>query len=137
MFTHPITHISPHSHSLGGKDDSHSYLASTANAGPINLGGEKKGLHSLTKRVGSLRNVHNRGHGYTYRSINSAELVHLYPQDHYHRRCAPPRLMPGYQPTSTMPSYHSALGLLGVHRHAETVRRSTGPQWLLCCLRRV
>jgi len=31
-FTHPITHISPHSHSLGGKDDSHLYLASTAKA---------------------------------------------------------------------------------------------------------
>ena len=31
-FTHPITHISPHSHSLGGKDDSHSYLASMAQA---------------------------------------------------------------------------------------------------------
>ena len=50
---------------------------------------------------------------------------------------APPRLIPGYLPTSAMPPYHSDLGHPRVHRNAETVRRSTGPQRSLRCLRRV
>jgi len=37
---HPITHISPHSHSLDGKYDSRSCLASTANAGSNTNPGE-------------------------------------------------------------------------------------------------
>ena len=79
MFSHPITHISPLSHSLGDKDDSCSYFASSAKAENQhkNLGGEKKGLHSLIKGSIGHRNVHIRGRGYTYRSINSVERVHL------------------------------------------------------------
>ena len=79
MFSHPITHISSLSHSLGDKDDSCLYLASSAKAKNQhnNLGGEKKGLHSLIKGSVGHRNIHNRGYGYTYRSINSAERVHL------------------------------------------------------------
>jgi hypothetical protein len=50
MFTHPFTHISPHPHSLGGKDDSLSSLPQRprpeANTNP---GGEKKGHLSLVK----------------------------------------------------------------------------------------
>ena len=94
-FTHPITHISPHSHSLGGKDDSLSWLASTAKARNQHQTqwGKKKGLHSLIKGSVGHRNVHIRGHGYTYRSINSTEHVHLEPQDHHHWWCAPPRLI--------------------------------------------
>ena len=59
-FSHPITHISPLSHSLGDKDDSRSYLASSAKAGNQhkNPGGEKKGLHSLIKGSVGHRNVH-------------------------------------------------------------------------------
>ena len=53
-FTHPITHISPHSHSLGGKDDSLSCFASMAKAGKKhqNQGEEKKdtSLHSSEAR---------------------------------------------------------------------------------------
>ena len=49
--------------------------------------GNKKGLHSLIKGSIGHRNVHIRGCGYTYRSINYAERVHLEPQDHNHRRC--------------------------------------------------
>ena len=52
-----------------------------------NQGGEKKGLHSLIKGSVGHRNVHIRGCCYTYGSINSAERVHLEPQDHHHRRC--------------------------------------------------
>ena len=126
-FTHPITHISPHSHSLGGKDDSLSYLAlSTNSRSPTNPGGEKKGLHSLIKGSVGHRNVHIQGRVYTYRSINSAERVHLEPQDHHHRRCIPPRPIPGYLPTGAMPPYHSALGHPKVPRHAETMRHSIG-----------
>ena len=89
MFSHPITHISPLSHSLGDKDDSRSYLASWAKARNQhkNLGGEKKGLHSLIKGSVGHSNVHIRGRGNTYRSINSTERVHLEPQDHNHQRC--------------------------------------------------
>jgi hypothetical protein len=96
MFTHPITHISPHPHSLGGKDNSLSCLASTAKAGTnTKPRGEKKKRHlSLIKGTVGHRNVHIRGRGYTYRLINSAERVHLEPQDHHHRRCAPPRMIP-------------------------------------------
>ena len=79
MVSHPITHISPLSHSLGDKDDSRSYLASSSKVGNQrkNPGGEKKGLHSLIKGSVGYRNVHIQGRGYTYRSINSAERVHL------------------------------------------------------------
>ena len=129
MFSHPITHISPLSHSLGDKDDSRSYLASSAKARNQhkNLGGEKKGLHSLIKGSVGHRNVHIRGCDYTYRSINSSKRVHLEPQDHHHRWWPPSRLIPGCLPTGTMSPCHSALGHPGVHRHAETVRCSTGP----------
>ena len=79
MFSHSITHISPLSHSLGDKDDSRSYLASSANAKNQhkNPGGEKTGLDSLIKGSVGHRNVHIRGCSYTYRSINSTECVHL------------------------------------------------------------
>ena len=94
-FIHPITHISPHSHSLGDKDNSLSCLASTTkvrtNTKP--RGEKKKGHLSLIKESVGHKNVHICGHGYTYRSINSAEHVHLEPQDHHHRRCTPPRLI--------------------------------------------
>jgi hypothetical protein len=43
----------------------------------MNPGGEKKGLHSLIKGSVGHMNVHIRGRGYTYRSINFAERVHL------------------------------------------------------------
>jgi hypothetical protein len=81
MFTHPITHISPLSHSLGDKDDSLSCLASSAIAGiqHKNLEGEKKGFHSLIKGSVGHRNVHIWGCGYMYRLINFAERVHLEP----------------------------------------------------------
>ena len=139
MFTHPITHISPHSHSLGGKDDSLSCLASTANARIQHhtQGEKKKELHSLIKGSVGHSNVHIRGCGYTYRSINSAERVHLEPQDHHHRWWPPSRLIPGCLPTGTMSPCHSALSHPGVHRHAETVRHSTGPSRSLRCLRRM
>ena len=52
-----------------------------------NPGGEKKGLHSLIKGSIGHRNVHIRGLGYTYRTINFAKRLHLEPQDHHHRRC--------------------------------------------------
>ena len=128
-FSHPITHISPLSHSLGDKDDSLSCIASSAKARiqHKNRGGEKKGLYSLIKGSVGHRNVHIRERGYTYRSINSAERVHLEPQDHHRRRWPPSRLIPGCLSTSTMPPYHLALGHPGVHRHAETMRHSTGP----------
>ena len=116
-FSHPITHISPLSHSLGNMDDSCSYLASSAKAGNQhkNPGGEKKGLRSLVKESISHRYVHIRGHGYMYRSINSAERVHLEPQDHHHRRWQPSRLIPGCLPTGMMPPYHLALSHPRVH----------------------
>ena len=41
---------------------------------------------------------------------------------------APPRLIPGYLPTSAMSPYHSALDHPRVHRNAETMRRSTAPK---------
>ena len=127
-FTHPTTHISPHSHSLGGKDDSRSYLASMAQARNQHQtqGEKKKGHLSLIKGSVGHRNVHIRGCGYTYRSINSTERVHLEPQDHHHRG-ALPRLIPGYLPTGAMPPYHSTLGHPGVHQNTETVRCSTKP----------
>ena len=138
-FSHPITHISPLSYSLGNKDDSCSYLASSAKVRNQhkNLGGKKKGLHSLIKESVGHRNVHIRGRGYTYRSINSAECVHLEPQDHHHRWWPPSRLIPGCLPTSTMPPCYSALSHPRVHRHAKTVRSSIGPSRSLRCLRRV
>ena len=128
-FIHPITHISPHSHSLGGKDNSLSCLASTAHAKNQQQprGKKKKGLISLIKGSIGHRNVHIRGHGYTYRSINSIEHVHQEPQDHYHRWWPLSRLIPGWLPTGTMPPCHLALSHPRVHRHAKTVRRSTGP----------
>ena len=127
-FSHPITHISPLSHSLGNKDDSRSYLASSAKAGNQhkNPGGEKRGLHSLIKGSVGHRNVHIRGCSYMYRLINSIERVHLEPQDHHHRWC-PAYADTDYLPNGMVPPYHSALGHLGVHRHTETVRRSTRP----------
>ena len=109
MVSHPITHISPLSHSLGDKDDSCSYLASSAKAENQhkNPGGEKKGLPSLIKGGVGHRNVHIRGCGYTYRSINSAERVHLEPQDHHHRRWPPSRLIPAAsQPVRCHPATH-------------------------------
>jgi len=138
-FSHPITHISPLSHSLGDKDDSHSYLASSAKANNQhkNRGGEKKGLHSLIKGSVGHRNVHIQGCGYTYRLINSTEHVHLEPQDHHHRCCTSSRLMPGYPLTGTMPPYHLALSHPRDHRHAETMRRSTEASRSLHYLRRV
>jgi hypothetical protein len=76
-FTHPITHISPHSHSLGGKDDSLSYLASSAIVGNQQTQGEEKGLISLLEGSVGRGNVHIQGRSYTYRLINSAKRVHL------------------------------------------------------------
>jgi len=79
-------HITPHSHTLVSNDDSLSFLASRAKAKNQHQtqGEKKKGLHSLIKGSVGHRNVHIRGHGYTYRSINSTEHVHLEPQDHHH-----------------------------------------------------
>jgi len=60
MFSHPIIHISPLSNYLGDKDDScpyHAPLAKVRNQGK-NLGGEKKGLHSLIKGNIGHRIVH-------------------------------------------------------------------------------
>jgi hypothetical protein len=89
MFSHPITYISPLSHSLGDKDDSLSCLSSSAKVGiqHKNLGGEKKGLYSLIMGSVGYRSVHIRGCGCMYRSINSTKHVHLEPQDHHHRWC--------------------------------------------------
>ena len=95
MFSHPITHISPLSHSLGDKDDSLSCLASSANARiqHKNLGGEKKGLHSPIKGSVGHRNIHIQGRGiYIDRSI--LQSVYTW----YHKITiiggAPPRLIP-------------------------------------------
>ena len=95
-FFHPITHISPLSHSLVDKDDYLSRLASSANAEILhkNLGGEKKGLHSLIKGSIGHRNVHIQGCSYMYRSINSTERVHLEIHKITIIGSAPPRLMP-------------------------------------------
>ena len=99
-------------------------------------GEKKKGLSLIKGSVGH-RNVHICGCSYMYRLINSAERVHLEQQDHHHRRWPPPRMIQGYLRTGMMPPYHSALSHPGVHQHAETVRRSTGPSRSLRCLRRV
>ena len=40
-------------------------------------GEKKKGHLSLIKGSIGHRNIHIHGHGYTYRSINSVERVHL------------------------------------------------------------
>ena len=56
--------------------------------------GEKKELHSLIKGSVGHRNVHIRVHGYTYRSINSTERVHLEIHKITIIGGAPPRLMP-------------------------------------------
>jgi hypothetical protein len=133
-FTHPITHISP----LGGRDNSLSCLASTANVGNQQQPRGREEMTSVTDEgnVGH-RNVHIYGHGYMYRSINSAERVHLEPQDHHHRWWPTSRLISGYLPIDMMPPYHSALSHPRVHRHAKTMRRSTEPSRSLRCLRRV
>ena len=117
LLSHPHVHPSHHTHlttlslSLGGKDDSLSYPALSANyRSPTNLEGRRRKDLSLIKGSIGHRMVHIRGHGYTYRSINSIEGVHLEPQDNHHRWCAPPRLILGYLPTSAMPPYLAALG---------------------------
>jgi hypothetical protein len=74
------SHTSHHSHSLGGKDDSRSYLAPMAKAEIHHqTHGEKKGHLSLIKGSVGHRSVHMQGHGYMYRLINSAERIHLEP----------------------------------------------------------
>ena len=78
MFTHPITHISPLSHSLGDKDDSHSYLASMAQARNQHQtqGEKKKGHLSLIKGSIDYRNVHIQEGSYMYRSIRGETWNH-------------------------------------------------------------
>jgi hypothetical protein len=49
-------------------------------------GKKKKGLLSPVMGSVNHRNVHIFGHGYMYRSINSAEGIHLEPQDQHHQR---------------------------------------------------
>jgi hypothetical protein len=103
---HPHVLPSHHTHltilvlSLGDKDDSYSYLGSSAKAGNQhkNPGGETKGLHSLIKGSVGHRNIHIRGHDYTYRLINSESM---YTWNHKITIIggAPPRLIP----TSSLP----------------------------------
>jgi len=139
-FTHSPTptHFSPHSHSLGSKDDSRSCLASAAIAGSNTTQGkvEKTPLTSQVKLY--LGKVHS-SEQHMYRSINQKLCRGLHhPQDHHHRRCTSSRLIPGCLPTkhdATLPLRTRAIP--EYHRHAETVRRSTGPPGSLRCLRRV
>jgi hypothetical protein len=76
----PITHITSHfTLSLGDEIDSRSDLASTTKAEIQHetRGKGIKGLLSLIKWSVGHGNVYIRERGYTYRSINSAERVHL------------------------------------------------------------
>ena len=96
MFSHPITHISSLSHSLGHKDDSLSCLSSSAKAGIQHnkARGEKKGLHSLIKGSVGHRNGHIWVLGNTCRLINSTERFHLEIHKITIIDGAPPRLIP-------------------------------------------
>ena len=100
LFTHPITHISPHSHSLGGKDNSLSCLASTVKArNQHQTQGEKKKAHlSLVKWSSNIEKFHSRGKDsicIDRSTIHSAEVYTTH-KIHHHRRCTSSRLISGY-----------------------------------------
>jgi len=128
-FSHPSTHISPHSHSLGGKDDSRSCLALAAIAGNNTTQGKVERTPLTSQMKLYLGKVHSRER-HMYRSIKQKLCRSLHhPQDHHHRCCTSSRLIPGCLPTkhdATLPLRTGAIP--EYHRHAETVRRSTGPQ---------